>query len=111
MVSLHIKPENKEIAEFYRNNRKNYDDDLGVDLFLIEPFENLEQMKRATKEVDIPLALAIVEGGKTPLVSVGEAEEMGCKVVAFPGGTDDESEEVSMVKKSVSYSTNEIPNI
>ena len=59
--------------------------DLGVDLFLIEPYENLEQMKRATKEVDIPLALAIVEGGKTPLVSVSEAEEMGFKLVAFPG--------------------------
>ena len=42
-------------------------------------------MKRATKEVDIPLALAIVEGGKTPLVSVSEAEEMGFKLVAFPG--------------------------
>lgn len=59
--------------------------DLGVDLFLIEPFENIEQMKRATKEVDIPLIVALVEGGKTPLISVSEAEEMGFKVVAFPG--------------------------
>lgn len=59
--------------------------DLGVDLFLIEPFETIEQMERATKEVDIPLVLALVEGGKTPLISVGEAEEMGFKVVAFPG--------------------------
>ena len=59
--------------------------DLGVDLFLIEPFENIDQMKRATKEVGIPLVLALVEGGKTPLISVSEAEEMGFKVVAFPG--------------------------
>lgn len=59
--------------------------DLGIDLFLIEPYENIEQMKRATKELDIPLVLALVEGGKTPLISVREAEEMGFKVVAFPG--------------------------
>ena len=58
---------------------------LGVDLFLIEPYENIGQMKQATKEVDIPLVLALVEGGKTPLISVSEAEEMGFKLVAFPG--------------------------
>jgi len=59
--------------------------DLGVDLFLIEPYETMDQMKRAVKEVDIPLVLALVEGGKTPLISVKEAEEMGFKIVAFPG--------------------------
>lgn len=58
---------------------------LGVDLFLIEPYETIEQMERATKEVDIPLILALVEGGKTPLISVSEAEGMGFKLVAFPG--------------------------
>ena len=59
--------------------------DLGVDLFLIEPYETMNQMKRAVKEVDIALLLALVEGGKTPLISVKEAEEMGFKIVAFPG--------------------------
>jgi len=59
--------------------------DLGVDLFLIEPYETMDQMKRAVKEVDIPLILPLVEGGKTPLISVKEAEEMGFKLVAFPG--------------------------
>ena len=59
--------------------------DLGVDLFLIEPYETMDQMKRAVKEVDIPLLLALVEGGKTPLISVNEAEEMGFKIIAFPG--------------------------
>jgi len=59
--------------------------DLGVDLFLIEPYETMDQMKRAVKEVDIPLILPLVEGGKTPLISVKEAEEMGFKLVALPG--------------------------
>jgi methylisocitrate lyase len=59
--------------------------DLGVDFFLIEPYESIEQMRQAAKEVDLPLALAVVEGGKTPLVSVSEAEEIGFKLVAFPG--------------------------
>lgn len=59
--------------------------DLGADLFIIEPFENIDQMKRAPKELDIPLAVALIEGGKTPLISAKEAEEMGFKVIVFPG--------------------------
>ncbi|MCD6154221.1 MAG: isocitrate lyase/PEP mutase family protein [Candidatus Verstraetearchaeota archaeon] len=56
----------------------------GVDFMFIEAFENLEQMEKAVKEVKAPLMLNLIEGGRTPLVSVQEAEEMGFKIIIFP---------------------------
>lgn len=58
--------------------------DAGADYVFIEAYENVEQMKKAVKEVKAPLMLNLIEGGKTPLVSVKEAEEMGFKIVIFP---------------------------
>jgi len=60
---------------------------LGVDLFFMDAIEDIQQMKEATKEIDIPILLSVVEGGKTPLISVSEAEEIGFKIVAFPATT------------------------
>lgn len=65
-----------ERAEEYRK--------AGADFIFIEAFENVEQMKRAVKEVKAPLMLNLIEGGRTPLVSVEEAEKMGFKIVIFP---------------------------
>ncbi|MEM1651652.1 MAG: oxaloacetate decarboxylase [Sulfolobales archaeon] len=65
-----------ERAELYRK--------AGADFIFIEAFENVEQMERAVKEVKAPLMLNLIEGGRTPLVSVGEAEKMGFKIVIFP---------------------------
>lgn len=58
--------------------------EAGADYVFIEAYENVEQMKKAVKEVKTPLMLNLIEGGKTPLVSVKEAEEMGFKIVIFP---------------------------
>ncbi|RLF66081.1 MAG: carboxyvinyl-carboxyphosphonate phosphorylmutase [Thermoplasmata archaeon] len=65
-----------ERAEAYR--------EAGADFIFIEAFENIEQMKRAVKEVKAPLMLNLIEGGRTPLVSVKEAEKLGFKIVIFP---------------------------
>lgn len=65
-----------ERAEEYRK--------AGADFIFIEAFENVDQMKRAVKEVKAPLMLNLIEGGRTPLVSVKEAEELGFKIVIFP---------------------------
>jgi len=65
-----------ERAEEYRR--------AGADFIFIEAFENIDQMKRAVKEVKAPLVLNLIEGGRTPLVSVKEAEELGFKIVIFP---------------------------
>ncbi|MEM2498451.1 MAG: isocitrate lyase/PEP mutase family protein [Candidatus Nezhaarchaeales archaeon] len=58
--------------------------EAGADFIFIEAYENLDQMKRAVKEVNAPLMLNLVEGGRTPLVSVKEAEDLGFKLVIFP---------------------------
>ncbi len=65
-----------ERAEAYR--------EAGADFIFIEAFENIEQMERAVKEVKAPLMLNLIEGGRTPLVSVEEAEKLGFKIVIFP---------------------------
>jgi len=65
-----------ERAEEYRK--------AGADFVFIEAFENVDQMKRAVKEVKAPLMLNLIEGGRTPLVSVAEAERIGFKMVIFP---------------------------
>ncbi|HEC96280.1 MAG TPA: isocitrate lyase/PEP mutase family protein [Euryarchaeota archaeon] len=65
-----------ERAEAYR--------EAGADFIFIEAYENIEQMERAVKEVKAPLMLNLIEGGRTPLVSVEEAEKMGFKIVIFP---------------------------
>ncbi len=38
-------------------------------------------MERAVKEIGVPLMLNLIEGGKTPLVPVKEAEAMGFKMI------------------------------
>ncbi|MBS7281326.1 MAG: isocitrate lyase/PEP mutase family protein [Candidatus Freyarchaeota archaeon] len=58
--------------------------EAGADFVFIEAYENLDQMKRAVKEVNAPLMLNLIEGGRTPLVSVKEAEDLGFKIVIFP---------------------------
>lgn len=65
-----------ERAELYRK--------AGADFIFIEAFENVEQMERAVREVKAPLMLNLIEGGRTPLVSVSEAEKLGFKIVIFP---------------------------
>jgi len=57
--------------------------DLGVDYVFIEAYENRNQMEKALKEIKTPIMLNIIEGGKTPLVSVKEAKNMGFKIVVF----------------------------
>jgi carboxyvinyl-carboxyphosphonate phosphorylmutase len=65
-----------ERAKLYR--------DAGADYIFIEAYENIDQMRRAVKEVNAPLMLNLIEGGKTPLVTFSEAEKMGFKLIIFP---------------------------
>lgn len=58
--------------------------EAGADFVFIEGFEDLNQMKRAVKEVNAPLMLNLVEGGRTPLISIKEVEDLGFKIVVFP---------------------------
>jgi methylisocitrate lyase len=55
--------------------------DAGVDMVFVEALETREQMERAVKEIGVPLMLNLIEGGKTPLVPVKEAEALGFKMI------------------------------
>ncbi|MBN2479840.1 MAG: oxaloacetate decarboxylase [Parachlamydiales bacterium] len=58
--------------------------EAGVDLIFIEAPENIEQMKRITKEISIPTLANMIPGGKTPLMTGEELEKIGFAVVAYP---------------------------
>ncbi|MEE8110225.1 MAG: oxaloacetate decarboxylase [bacterium] len=57
--------------------------EAGADLTFVEAPLTREEMARIPKEVPVPQVANMVEGGKTPLLSAAELEEMGYKVVLF----------------------------
>jgi methylisocitrate lyase len=57
--------------------------DLGVDMIFVEALETREQMARVGREIQRPLMLNFIEGGRTPLVPYAEAEALGFKYIAL----------------------------
>ena len=55
----------------------------GADLTFVEAPQTREELARIPKEVPLPQVANMVEGGKTPLLSGLELDEMGFKVVLF----------------------------
>lgn len=55
----------------------------GADLIFVEAPESIEQMKRIIREVDAPHMVNMLPGGKTPLLSAAELQEIGYSVVAY----------------------------
>jgi carboxyvinyl-carboxyphosphonate phosphorylmutase len=58
--------------------------DAGADVIFFESPENEEEMRKLNKEIEIPTLANMVEGGRTPLFSAKELEEMGYAIVIFP---------------------------
>ena len=58
--------------------------DAGADVIFVEAPEEIEEMRRITDSFDIPQLANMVEGGKTPLLSAKELEQIGYKIVIFP---------------------------
>jgi 2-methylisocitrate lyase-like PEP mutase family enzyme len=63
--------------------RANLYRDAGADAIFVEAPESLEQMKRITSEIDAPLMANMIPGGRTPLLSERELEEIGFAAVAY----------------------------
>jgi len=61
--------------------------DAGADVLFIEAPKNLEQMKKITDTfaARIPLVANMVEGGKTPILTVDELGQIGFRLVISPG--------------------------
>ncbi len=56
--------------------------EAGADVIFVEAPTTIEQLKQITSSLTgIPQIINLVEGGKTPLISLNEAEEIGFKIM------------------------------
>jgi methylisocitrate lyase len=58
--------------------------EAGADVVFIDAPESREQLVAAAQRVDAPAVVNTTETGRTPLLSVGELEQMGFKLIIFP---------------------------
>jgi len=58
--------------------------EAGADVLFIESPESLEEMKLITSSFDIPVLANMVEGGRTPLMTAQDLQELGYGLVIFP---------------------------
>lgn len=56
----------------------------GADILFVESPESVEEMARICAAVDTPLLANMVEGGRTPLLSREELEQVGYRLAIFP---------------------------
>ena len=57
--------------------------DAGANVLFVEGPRTIEELRRIASELPPPLALNLIEGGRTPLVSLEEAAELGFFSVGF----------------------------
>ncbi|MDM8557065.1 oxaloacetate decarboxylase [Desulfococcaceae bacterium HSG7] len=58
--------------------------EAGADLIFVEAPTTVEQMRVINAEVDAPTLANNIEGGKSPLLSAAELEDIGYNTVVFP---------------------------
>jgi methylisocitrate lyase len=59
--------------------------DAGADVVFVEAPQSVDDLKAVKAAIpDVPLFANMVEGGKTPLLSYQELQELGYKMVVFP---------------------------
>lgn len=61
--------------------------EAGADIIFIEAPPSIEDMKRVCKEVKAPMSANMVEGGKTPLLTAKELQDIGYAIATFPLST------------------------
>ena len=61
--------------------------EAGADLIFVEAPTSREDMSRSNREIKAPTNAIQIEGGKTPLLTVKELEELGFNVVVYPNIT------------------------
>lgn len=61
--------------------------EAGADIIFVEAPYSVDEFKTIAKELKgIPLMANMAEGGKSPMLSAGELQEMGYKIAIFPVG-------------------------
>jgi 2,3-dimethylmalate lyase len=58
--------------------------EAGADIIFIEAPPSIQEMRRVCKEVKAPMMANMVEGGKTPILTAKELQEIGYSIVTFP---------------------------
>jgi methylisocitrate lyase len=59
--------------------------DVGADVVFVEAPQSLEDLKAVKSAIpDVPLFANMIEGGKTPLLTYQELQDLGYKMVVFP---------------------------
>ncbi len=61
--------------------------EAGADLILVDALTTKEEMIRLNREVDAPTMVTQIEGGRTPICTAKELEEMGFATVVYPGSS------------------------
>ena len=56
----------------------------GADLLFVESPESVKEMQRIGKTFDVPLVANMVEGGRTPVLTAAELQEIGYRFAIFP---------------------------
>jgi methylisocitrate lyase len=56
----------------------------GADLIFVEAVDSIEGIKRVIKEIDAPVSINLLQGGRTPLVTIQELQEWGAARVSIP---------------------------
>ncbi len=58
--------------------------EIGADLLFVEAPQSVEDMTRICRELDGPCFANMIEGGKTPVLSLEELSKIGYAVAAYP---------------------------
>ena len=59
--------------------------EAGADMIFVESPYSVEEIREIANKIQKPQMINIVEGGKTPVLSVGELESLGVKLASFSG--------------------------
>jgi carboxyvinyl-carboxyphosphonate phosphorylmutase len=71
-------------AAIERGNRYK---EAGADIIFVEAPPSVEDMRRVCREIKAPMLANMVEGGKTPMVTTKELQDIGYSVATFPLST------------------------
>jgi 2-methylisocitrate lyase-like PEP mutase family enzyme len=58
--------------------------ELGADVVFVEALESREEMRVVCSEIERPLLVNLLEGGKTPFLPFAELESLGFRLAAYP---------------------------